>query len=266
MTNLPLAGNLPDNKPLILITNDDSVNTPGIRSLAKWVAHLGTVIVVAPEHPHSGQSSAITVAEPLRVKRHDDFEGIQMWSVSGTPVDCVKLGIHAVLGRRPDLLLAGINHGSNSGINVIYSGTMGAVMEGCICNIPAIGFSYHDHNESSPLGACREVVEKITAKVVEKGLPKGICLNVNIPKCTEVKGIKVVRDACGYWTEEYKEYTDPSGKPFYWLTGSFVNTDPDNPDTDLYWTDRGYASVVPTRPDQSAPDQQVAIANMLELQ
>lgn len=259
----PLAGNIPANKPLILVTNDDSVDAPGIRQLARWVAHLGTVIVIAPDRQHSGQSSAMTVSQPLRVEQRPDFEGIQMWSVSGTPVDCVKLGIHAVLGRRPDLILAGINHGSNSGVNVIYSGTMGAVMEGCICGIPSIGYSYHDHKLSASLEACREVVQSITEKVLAQGLPEGICLNVNVPKCEKVKGIKVVRDARGYWTEGYEQYSDPSGKPFYWLTGSFVNTDPDNPDTDMYWTDRGYASVVPTRPDQSAPDQQKAISSLL---
>lgn len=261
----PLAGEIADNKPLILITNDDGVDAPGIRLLAQWVAHLGTVVVVAPEKQHSGQSSAMTVAQPLRVGKHKTIDGIQFWSVSGTPVDCVKLGIHAVLGRRPDLLLAGINHGSNSGINVIYSGTMGAVMEGCICGIPSIGYSYHDHDESASLDACREVVEKVTAEVMAKGLPAGICLNVNIPQCEKVKGIKVARDARGYWTEGYEHYIDPMGRPFYWLTGRFVNTDPDNPDTDMYWTDRGYASVVPTRPDQSAPDQQEAIIGLLNL-
>lgn len=259
----PLAGNIPTDKPLILITNDDGVDAPGIRQLALWTAALGTVIVVAPERQHSGQSSAMTVAHPLRVCKRGITNGVQFWAVSGTPVDCVKLGIHAILGRRPDMLLAGINHGSNSGVNVIYSGTMGAVMEGCLCGIPSIGYSYHDHDESASLQACREVVETISPKVLASGLPSGICLNVNIPKCDKVKGIKIVRDARGYWTEGYEQYTDPMGQPFYWLTGSFVNTDPDNPDTDMYWSDRGYALVVPTRPDQSAPDQQETIARLI---
>lgn len=262
---IPLAGSLSDNKPLIMITNDDGVDAPGIRQLARWVAHLGTVIVVAPAEQHSGQSSAMTVNRPLRAVRCDEVDGIQFWKITGTPVDCVKLGIHAVLGRRPDLLLAGINHGSNSGVNVIYSGTMGAVMEGCICGIPSIGYSYHDHNENASLQACQPVVQLITEKVMASGLPEGICLNVNIPKCEKVNGIKVVRDARGYWTEGYEQYTDPTGRPFFWLTGSFINTDPDNPDTDLYWTDRGYASVVPTRPDQSASDKQQEISSLLGL-
>lgn len=249
--------------PLILVTNDDGINAPGLHELIDCVASMGRVIAVAPDGANSGQSSAISVNKVLRVTRHPDYNGAEMYSVSGTPVDCVKLGIHAVLKRNPDLLLSGINHGSNSGNNVIYSGTMGAVLEGCMLGIPSIGYSYHSHDMQADISACREVVELVTRRVIGQGLPTDICLNVNVPKCDRVKGIKVTRAAQGYWTEEYADYTDPHGVPFYWLTGRFHNAEPDNPETDLYWTDRGYASVVPCRPDQSAIDSIDLIGRLL---
>lgn len=252
---MELEGNkIQGRRPLILVTNDDGIDAPGIHELIQCVAVFGDVVAVAPDGPRSGQSSAISVNKVLTMTEHPDFNGAKMYSVEGTPVDCVKLALHVLADRKPDLLLAGINHGSNSGNNVIYSGTMGAVMEGCMVGIPSIGYSYHSHDEKAVLDACRHVVDHITRKVLECGLPEGICLNVNIPECGECKGIKVVRAARGYWTEEYVDYTDPHGRPFYWLTGHFHNEEPDNPETDLYWTDRGYASVVPVRPDQSAVD------------
>lgn len=253
-----------DKKPLILITNDDGINAPGIHELVDCVIEMGDVVAIAPDVPHSGQSSAISVNKPLRITRHADYHGARMYSVSGTPVDCVKLGMHAVLNERPAFLLSGINHGSNSGNSIIYSGTMGAVLEGCMLGIPSIGFSYLSHDESADLSTCREIVKKITGQVIACGLPHDICLNVNIPKTPTVEGMKVVRAARGYWTEEYADYTDPHGKPFYWLTGKFHNEEPGNPDTDLYWLERGYASIVPCRPDQSAPDQIEGIKEILK--
>lgn len=250
-------------RPLILITNDDGIDAPGIHELVDCVADFGDVVAVAPDGACSGQSSAISVNKVLKITAHDDYKGAKMYSVNGTPVDCVKLAIHAVLDRKPDLILSGINHGSNSGNNVIYSGTMGAVMEGCMMGVPSIGYSYHSHDQNSSLAACREVVDRVTRAVIKAGLPKEICLNVNIPKGDSCKGIKVTRATRGFWTEEYAEYTDPHGRPFYWLTGQFHNEEPDNPETDLYWTDRGYASVVPVRPDQSATDSICLIESLL---
>ena len=254
---------MPTNRPLILITNDDSVFAPGLHLLIDYVKSMGDVVAIAPDAPHSGQSSAISVNKVLQINRHEDYNGAAIYSVNGTPVDCVKLGMHAVLDRRPDFILSGINHGSNSGNSIIYSGTMGAVLEGCMLGIPSIGYSFHSHNQAYSLEACREVVEKITSRVMEQGLPSDICLNVNIPKCSKVEGIKVTRAARGFWTEEYAEYVDPHGKPFYWLTGKFHNVEPDNPETDLYWTDRGYASVVPCRPDPSAVNEIGLISDLL---
>lgn len=238
----------------IFITNDDGIDAPGLRELIDCVSQFGNITAVAPEMQHSGQSSAITVNEALRIRRCDDYHGEAMYAVNGTPVDCVKLGFHALYGEnsRPDLLLSGINHGSNSGTSIIYSGTMGAVLEGCMLGIPSIGFSFHCHRLCADMGVCREVVRKVTAAVAANGLPHHICLNVNIPNCDKINGIKVTRAALGHWTDEYREYTDPHGKTFYWLTGRYVNEEEGNPETDLYWSDRGYATIVPCRPDQSS--------------
>ncbi len=242
-----------DRLPVILVSNDDGINAPGIHRLIDYLSGRGRIIAVAPDGPRSGQSSALTVNSPLRITRMPDYCGAEMYSVTGTPVDCVKLGVHALLAdRRPDMVIAGINHGSNSAINALYSGTMGAVFEGCLLGANAIGFSYHSHDEGASLAACAPVVDEIVRRVLAHGLPKGVCLNVNIPKCDKVEGIKVARAAEGYWTEEFAQYTDPHGRPYYWLTGHFHNLEPDADDTDLYWTGRGFASVVPCRPDQTA--------------
>lgn len=249
---------------LILVTNDDGIDAPGIHQLIDYVKDMCEIVAIAPDSPNSGQSSAISVNKVLKITNHPDYNGARMRSVNGTPVDCVKLGMHAVLDRRPDLILSGINHGSNSGNSIIYSGTMGAVLEGCMLGIPSIGYSFHSHDQKRDISACRHVVETITSRVIEHGLPHGTCLNVNVPKCEAVCGIKVVRAARGYWTEEYAEYIDPHGQPFYWLTGKFHNEEPGNPETDLYWTDRGYASVVPCHPDQSATDMITTIEHLLD--
>lgn len=254
-----------EKKPLIFITNDDGINAPGIHLLIDLVADMGRVVAVAPDGPNSGQSSAITVNKALRITRHDPYNSAMMYSVSGTPVDCVKLGLHAVVHETPALILSGINHGANSGNSVIYSGTMGAVLEGCMLGIPSVGYSFLSHDEAADMNACRDIVRAITPKILAAGLPHDICLNVNIPKVHETAGMKVTRAARGYWTEEYADYSDPHGRPFYWLTGSFHNEEPDNHETDLYWLDRGYATVVPTRPDQTAADGLKGIAGMLGL-
>lgn len=250
-------------RPLIFITNDDGVDSPGIRYLIETVADMGTVIVVAPDAPRSGQASAISVNTPLSVTRKPDIAGAEVYSINGTPVDCVKLGMHAVVPRRPDIILSGINHGSNSGNSVIYSGTMGAVIEGCMIGIPAIGYSLLHHSWAADFSQCGDIVRHITSQVLGTGLPPEICLNVNIPARCTPEGIKVVRAAKGHWTEEYVEYTTPHGSPFYWLTGKFVNSEPDSPDTDEYWLQRRYATVVPVRPDQSAPDSIPVITELL---
>ncbi|MDE6049306.1 MAG: 5'/3'-nucleotidase SurE [Paramuribaculum sp.] len=250
-------------KPLIFISNDDGVDAPGLRHLIECVSYMGEVIAVAPSAPRSGQSSAITVDAPLRITPCPGFDGAKVYSVSGTPVDCVKLGLHALVNRKPDIMLSGVNHGSNSGNSVIYSGTMGAAMEACMVGIPAIGFSLLHHSIEADFSQTTPYIINFTKKVLENGLPDQVCLNVNIPAKCVPKGFKIVKAARGYWTEEYAEYADPSGKPFYWLTGRFVNTEPDNPDTDEYWLQREYVSVVPVRPDQTDSDAISRISDLL---
>lgn len=252
-------------KKLILISNDDSVNAPGLHVLVDCVKEMADVWVVAPDEPKSGQSSSMTFNAPLRITPHDDYRGARLFSVSGTPVDCVKLAMHNILPRRPDLVLAGINHGSNAGNSVIYSGTMGAVFEGCMNGIPSVGYSLLHHSLKADFSECVPHVKEITAKVLASGLPEGVCLNVNFPAKVKIEGMKVVRAARSHWTEEYRQYTDPHGKPFYWLTGQQINEEPDDPATDLYWLGRAYATCVPCVALQNAPASGIAaVANLLK--
>lgn len=235
---------------LILISNDDGITMEGIHRLVDAVAHLGTVIVAAPDGPRSGGSSAITCNTMLMPRRLDDYRGAQMWSINGTPADCIKLGLNALVPYKPDLVLAGINHGSNTGNSVIYSGTMGAVIEGCLQQIPSIGFSVCTHQPTAAdFDACMPFVTEITERVVNRSLPDGVCLNVNFPKGGVVKGYRRARACRGQWTEEYARYTSPEGKPFYILTGKYENFEPEATDTDLYCNAHGYASVVPVTPN-----------------
>lgn len=236
---------------LILICNDDGIDAPGLRHLVEFVKDLGQVVVVAPDRPRSGQSAAITSGTPLTIKRHDNYMGAEMYSVNGTPVDCAKLAMHTILPHKPDLLLSGINHGTNAGNCIIYSGTMGAVLEGCTNMIPSIGFSLTNHSQKANFSACGEFVKSITKSIIEKGLPNGVCLNVNIPAGCIPKGIKVCRAANGYWTDEFKKYENPWGEPFYWLTGKFINTEPGNVETDEYWLQQQWVSVVPVAVNNS---------------
>lgn len=239
-------------RPLILITNDDSVDAPGIHHLAECVRSLGDVYIVAPAHPHSGQSAALTVGAPLRiVEKPSATDGVRLFTVNGTPVDCIKLALHTIVPRQPDIIFSGINHGSNSAVNVTYSGTMGAVLEGCMQGIPSVGFSLLHHSMKADFSLSTAFVAAIAATVLEKGLPKGVCLNVNIPARVIPQGIKVCRAARGRWTDEYKRYLDPLGVPFYWLTGHFVNEEPEADDTDEYWLNRRFISVVPVTADQT---------------
>lgn len=240
-------------RPLIMISNDDSISAPGLFELVDVASKYGDVWVVAPAQPHSGQSSALTVGAPLKIKEvPSDKEGVRLFTVDGTPVDCVKLGLHAIVPRKPDFLLSGINHGSNSGTAIIYSGTMGAVLEGSMEQIPSVGFSLLHHSMKADFSLGIEFVDKIVADVVSNGLPEGICLNVNIPAKVVPAGIRVCRAAKGHWSEEYKRYLDPQGNPFYWLTGRFVNEEPEATDTDEYWLDRNFISVVPVTPDMTS--------------
>lgn len=245
-------------RPLILISNDDGIQAPGVHRLIDFIADFADIVCVCPDGPRSGQSMAITVAAPLRVHRLPDYMGAAMYAASGTPVDCVKLAWHTILDRRPDLVISGINHGSNAAVNVVYSGTMGAAFEGCAFGVPSIGFSLTSHSMDADFEPCRPFVTSIVRGVLQSGLPQGVCLNVNIPCCTPAPTVmRLVRACRGNWSDEYVEYRDPSGHPFYMLAGKFRNLEPENPDTDQYCLDHGQVSVVPVSLDRTAPIPEV---------
>lgn len=238
-------------RPLILISNDDGITAPGIRKLIGIMNQLGDVVVVAPDGPQSGKGHAITIDGILRADTITIDEGPQKeYSCSGTPADCVKLAVNVILKRKPDLLVSGINHGSNSSINVIYSGTMSAAVEGSLENIPSIGFSLCDFSWEANFEPAAAYIKKIAEKVLDKGLPRGVCLNVNIPKPSEekYKGIKICRQTKGNWEEEFDERIDPRGRDYYWLTGKFVNYDKEE-DNDEWALTNNYISVVPINSD-----------------
>lgn len=240
-------------KPLILVTNDDGIDAPGIRKLAEIASEVGEVFVVAPDKPQSGKSHSITVADILSLKELD-FKGSQHdFACSGTPVDCVKIALDKVLDRTPDLVLSGINHGSNSAINVLYSGTMGAAMEAGIEGIPAIGFSLHDFNRNADFDAAAPFVKDVILKGLDLSLPQGVVLNVNIPKLKreEIQGIKICRQAKSRWVESYEERENPHGKKYYWLNGNFENIDL-GLDADENAIDAGYITIVPVQCDMTA--------------
>lgn len=240
-------------KPNIFVVNDDGVFAPGIRKLISIVRKLGNVTVVAPDSPMSGTSHAITTRHPLRIKTHAEEDGYREFSCNGTPVDCVKLGEQIVLGEKPDLMVCGINHGSNAAINIVYSGTMAAVIESAIGGVPSVGFSLLNYSMNADFSAVDEYVEKICKNILEKGLPEGVCLNVNFPAVngSEIKGMKVCRQAKSRWIEEFDVRRDPQNNKYYWLTGVFEKLD-DTKDTDEWALDNNYVSVVPIQFDFTA--------------
>ncbi len=241
-------------KPLILVTNDDGITAKGIRTLINIASQIGDVVVVAPDKPQSAMGHAITINDTLYVKEFKMHEyDHKEYTTSGTPVDCVKMASHEILDRKPDLCISGINHGSNSAINVIYSGTMSAAMEAGIEGIPAIGFSLCDYDADADFEPSRPYVETIIKQVLTHGMAKGVILNVNIPKAKkeDLKGIKICRQANAYWVEEFDKRTNPYGKDYYWLTGEFVNDDKGE-DTDEWALANNYISIVPTQFDLTA--------------
>lgn len=255
-------------KPLILVTNDDGITAKGIATLVDIVRPFGEVVVVAPDSPQSAQSNAITIKDPLRLKPSKQFEGIEAYECSGTPVDCVKLANNIPLkGRKVDLCVSGINHGSNASINILYSGTMSAAMEASLDGIDSIGFSLLDFSHDADFEQARKFITKIIQQVLEKGLDNCKLLNVNIPKLpeAEIKGIKICRQAKARWIENYQEGQDPMGKPYYWLTGEFRNDDLEK-DNDIVALEAGYISVVPSMHDLTAYKAKESMGNWFEEQ
>jgi 5'-nucleotidase len=240
-------------RPLILVTNDDGYRAKGIKSLIGYLSEFADVVCVAPVEQQSAKSMAITVNGPLRFTPMEDYGDTKVYTVNGTPVDCVKLAMQALFSeRKPDMVVAGINHGSNASVNVNYSGTMGAVFEGCECGIPSVGYSLDNHASDADFEPCAPFIRRLTKMVLEHSLPQGVCLNVNFPRDVVPTEMRLARDCKGRWNEEYQRYEDPFGKEFYWLTGEFINEEPDAEDTDQWCLEHGVVSIVPTILDRTA--------------
>lgn len=239
-------------KPLILITNDDGYNAKGLNSLVECVSELGEIIIVAPDRPQSGMGHAITVNEPIRCSKTDYFGSLNAYICSGTPVDCIKMGLYLLKDRKPNLILSGINHGSNVSTNVLYSGTMSAAVEGALEAIPSIGFSLTTYSSDADFTASKTFVRLITEKVVKNGIKSGTCLNVNIPyvNAALIKGIKVCRQGKAFWDDTFDKRNDPLGKEYYWLTGSFSSKEQAK-DADINYLKNNYITIVPTQYDMT---------------
>ncbi len=242
-------------KKLILVSNDDGYMAKGVRELMAMLAPYGEVVAVCPDQGRSGQSMALTFDAPLRVKEElSPVSGTRLYSCNGTPVDCVKISRYAVLdGRMPDLVVAGINHGSNASVNVLYSGTMGAVQEGSSWGIPAIGFSLTSHDPDADFSSVRPTVDALIPGLLENGIPKGTFINVNVPDGYAEAPASLCRECKAHWSEEYKEYKDPMGRSFFMLAGHMINDEPESADTDLYALEHGRTSVVLEGLDRTAP-------------
>lgn len=241
-------------KPLILVSNDDGISSLGIRVLIDLMKDLGEVVVVAPDSPQSGMGHAITVGNTLRLDKTDIFGDVMAYKCSGTPADCVKLAKHHVFkDDKPDLVVSGINHGSNTSISVLYSGTMSAAIEGAIEGLPAIGFSLCDYSSEANFSHVGPFIQKISTEVLDRGMPRGVALNVNIPpkRNEKVKGIKICRQARAKWEEEFDVRRDPTGRKYFWMAGNFVNFDKGE-DNDEWAIANNFVSVVPCQYDLTA--------------
>ena len=243
-------------RPLIFVSNDDGLSYPGIKTLIEVAREFGDVIVVAPQDHQSGKASSISIGEPLRVKKVKDEPGLTVYSINGTPADCAKLGLGVLVGdRKVDLVLSGINHGYNHGNSVMYSGTIGVVLEGVMAGINSIAFSYGEYGPECDFAPCVPYMRHIIAAVLKNGLPSGVALNVNIPlvgeNLSELKGIKVTTTAPGRWTNTWDHRVDPHGRDYYWMLGNYEEAAPDDQSTDIYWMNRGWVSVTPIHIDQT---------------
>lgn len=242
-------------KPLILISNDDGYHAKGINSLVQMLKGMGDIIVCAPESARSGYSRAFsTTTLTLKHRRHEDYEGttIDVWSCSGTPVDCVKMAYAKVCPRKADILIGGINHGDNASTNAHYSGTVGIVVEGALKRIPSVAFSLCDYDDDADFQPMRPLVRTVVEKVLREGLPHYVCLNINVPR--EWNGeVRTCRMACGHWRNEVDERRHPAThKPYYWMTGYYQNDEPQATDTDAWAIANGYCAITPLTADMTA--------------
>lgn len=239
---------------LILLTNDDGLYAAGLKTLLEVMEEFGKVVLISTMESRSGMSQALTVKTPLRVKLLEETEKHRFYACSGTPTDSVKLAVNQLLERKPDWVVSGINHGANASVSVLYSGTMAAALEGCLYGISSVGFSLNNFSSKADFSVCKEYIRIVMKKISSLPLPMGICLNVNIPASVkeEIKGIKICRQAKGNWKEEFEKRKDPMGKTYYWLTGLFINQEPNAIDTDEWAIANNYVSVVPVTVDMTA--------------
>lgn len=240
---------------LILITNDDGYSSKGIKALINAVKNLGKILIVAPDSPQSGMGHAISVNKPIRCYKTNFFDSVEAYCCTGTPVDCIKMGLYLLKDKKPDLILSGINHGSNVSTNILYSGTMSAAVEGALSGIPSVGYSLTDYSDDADFQYSEKIVQTISKKVIKEGLKKGTCLNVNIPNIKEnqIKGIKVCRQGRAFWDDTFDHRKDPLGKDYYWLTGSFSSKE-QAIDTDINYLENNYVTIVPTQFDMTCHD------------
>jgi len=245
---------LEKNDKLILLTNDDGLYAAGLKTLLQVMEEFGKVVLISTMESMSGMSQALTVKTPLRVKLLEENDNHRIYTCNGTPTDSVKIAVNQLLERTPDWVASGINHGANASVSVLYSGTMAAALEGCLYGIDSVGFSLNDFSPAADFSVCKKYIRIIMKKLSGEHLPKGVCLNVNIPSADkkEIKGIKICRQSRGNWKEEFEKRKDPMGKTYYWLTGSFQNHEPDADDTDEWAISHNYVSVVPVSVDMTA--------------
>lgn len=239
-------------KPLILISNDDGISAKGINELIRFLRPLGELVVMAPDSPRSGNSSALSVISPVHYSLVKREPGLTVYKCTGTPTDCVKLARNTVLDREPDIVVGGINHGDNSATNVHYSGTMGVAYEGCLNGIPSVGFSLCSHDADADFEPARESIQEIVRMILKNGLPSLVCLNVNFPDMKNYNGIKVCRQAKGRWTKEWECCPRGNDANYFWLSGAFTESDPDDEGTDQWALRHGYVAITPTNADVTA--------------
>lgn len=252
-------------KPLILVSNDDGYNYPGLVALTSVAREFGDVVVVAPLLHQSAKASSITISEPLRAIKKKEEPGLTVYTVNGTPADCAKLALGKLLeGRKVDLVLSGVNHGHNLGNSVLYSGTIGVVLEGVMAGKKSVAFSYNDYRQDCDFTPCKPFIRAIIDKVLKNDLGQDVCLNVNIPKVDSIKGIKVTTTALGVWTNTWDHRKDPRGVDYYWMLGDYQERDPHDQSTDMYWNREGYVTVTPLHIDQTDLAAIPALAKMLE--
>ena len=242
-----------DKRPLILISNDDGYMAKGINCLTDMLRPMANILICAPDSARSGFSCAFSATTPLRLTKRHEEQGLQVWSSNGTPVDCVKLAFSELLqGRKPDMVIGGINHGDNGSVNAHYSGTMGVTIEGCLKHIPSVAFSLCNHDDDADFEPLRNNICRITEHVLRNRLPQGVCLNVNFPLRPQFEGVRLCRMAKGQWLNEIHTCHHPRGYDYYWMVGNYENEEPEAEDTDNWALQHGYVAITPTRIDVTA--------------